>query len=103
MKIRYALLFILAPATTLFAWIFVSADNSKPPTVSLPAAYERALTAIGPATNKFHCISTTISTVYSRQGGLCFTFTTPNRPPEVKRVTVDFDGAVHVRDQIPKR
>ena len=103
MKIRYALLFILAPATTLFGWIFVGVDNSEHPTLELPAAYERALQAIGPATNKFHCISTTISTVYSRQGGWCFTFTTTNRPPEVKRVTVDFDGAVHVRDQIPKR
>lgn len=94
---------MLATATTLFAWIVVYPDNSKPPTLSLPAAYDRALTAIGPATNKFHCMSATISTDHSTKGGWCFTFTTTNRPPDVKWVTVDFDTSVHVKDHTSEK
>jgi hypothetical protein len=103
MKIRPLVLILLASATVLFARIVVPYDFAKPPTLPLPSAYERALVAIGAATNQFHCISATITTDFSSQGGWFFTFCTTNKPVEHKWVTVDFDGAVHVEDKILNR
>jgi hypothetical protein len=98
MKIRHVALVVIGFATVLFASSVVPYDNSKPPSLSLPAAYEVATTALGSATNQFHCISAAIQTdaIVSPHGGWFFTFCSTNKPPISKFVTVEFSGKVHV-------
>jgi hypothetical protein len=99
MKIRYIILSLLAVSTILFARPIIPYDNSKPPSLSLPAGYELALAALGSATNQFHCISANISTDFGSPGWF-FTFYSTNTPPRNKFVTVEFGGKVHVEDVI---
>jgi hypothetical protein len=99
MKTRYVLLSLITASTILFATPIVPYDISKPPSLSLPAGYELALTALGSATNQFHCISANVSTDFGSPGWF-FTFYSTNTPPRNKFVTVEFGGKIHVEDFI---
>ena len=102
MKIRHVALVAVCFATPLFASSVVPYDNSKPPSLSLPAAYEVATTALGSATNQLHCVSAAIYTdaVVSPHGGWLFKFCSTNKPPTSKYVTVEFTGKFHVEDTL---
>jgi len=95
---------IIAGSFALFASLVQPWDNAKPPTLSLPAAYEVATTALGSATNEFHCISASIysDAVVSPHGGWLFTFCSTNTPPTSKYVTVEFGGKFHVEDTLTR-
>jgi hypothetical protein len=98
MKIRPIILICLAFTTALFASITIPYNNAKPPSLPLPDAYERATTALGAATNQFHCISASVATSFSPDGEWFFTFYSTNSRP--KWVTVEFNGKTHVEDII---
>jgi len=66
-------------------------DNSKPPTLSLPVAYQLAVTALGSDTNRFHCVGASITMDFGAPRW-SFTFYDTNTPPELKCMTVDFGG-----------
>jgi hypothetical protein len=102
MKIRHVALVAVGFATALLASSVVPYDNAKPPSLSLPAAYEVATTALGSTTNQFHCVSAVIYTdaVVSPHGGWLFTFSSTNNPPTSKYVTVEFSGRFHVEDTL---
>lgn len=68
-------------------------DKSKPPKMPLPIAYERAITALGPETNQFHCVSATITTEFSEDGWY-LTFCSTNSKVVPKLVVVEFSGKV---------
>lgn len=99
MKLTYLLtLFIATTALILYAGPFVPYNNAKAPTLPLPDAYERALVALGSATNQFHCVSASIQTFYGADGEWLFTFYSTNSPPKPKWVTIEFNGKAHVED-----
>ena len=93
MKMRYIiLLFMLVVCTVVFAsHLGPPYDNSKSPTLSLPDAYQLATTALGSATNQFHCVGASITTDFGAPRW-SFTFYTTNTPPRWKCMTVDFGG-----------
>jgi hypothetical protein len=92
MKVKYVLLGLLAFTTVVFASVILPPyDNSKPPSLSLPAGYEIAMTALGSATNQFHCVSANITTDFGAPRW-SFTFYSTNTPPRWKCMTVDFEG-----------
>ncbi len=66
-------------------------DNSKPPTLSLPVAYQLAVAALGSATNQFHCVGAFITTGFGAPRWE-FTFYNTNTTPVLKCMTVDFDS-----------
>jgi hypothetical protein len=66
-------------------------DNSKPPTLSLPAAYQLAVAALGSDTNRFHCVGASIIMDFGAPRW-SFTFYDTNTPPRSKCMTVDFGG-----------
>jgi len=66
-------------------------DNSKPPTLSLPVAYQLAVTALGSDTNRFHCVGASITMDFGAPRW-SFTFYDTNTPPKWKCMTVDFGG-----------
>ena len=68
-------------------------DNSKPPKMPLPLAYERAEDALGSDTNQFHCVSASITTEFSDDGWY-FTFCSTNSNVKPKLVVVEFNGKV---------
>jgi hypothetical protein len=94
-KMKTTLLVILVLAliaTTLYASLIQPPyDNSKPPKMSLPVAYERAAAALGSDTNRFHCVSATITTEFSDEGWY-FTFCSTNSTVYPKHVVVQFNG-----------
>ena len=100
MKTRYVLLGLLAFSTIVYA-SFVAwppYDYSKSPSLSLPAAYDRAIAALGSATNRYHCVRATVSTDYFRDGEWDFIFVTAtptNGTPSQKFLAVYFDGTVN--------
>ena len=98
MKTRCVLFSLLVISSFAFAGWYIPWDDTKPPTLSLAAAYERAVTALGIATNKLHCISARVSTRNVSTGGWDFTFYSTNKPPKTKYVTVGFDGKAYVSD-----
>ena len=92
MKTRYILLILLAFTTVVFASLVMPPyDNSKPPALSLPAAYQLAVVALGSATNQFHCVGAHITTDFGAPRW-SFTFYSTNTPPRWKWMTVDFGG-----------
>ena len=94
MKTRYILLGLLVVSTAVFAsFIQPPYNNSKPPTLSLPVAYQLAVVALGSATNQFHCVSATISTEFSDDAWY-FTFCSTNSPPKQRWIVVEFNGKV---------
>ena len=98
MKSRMTLLIFLTTTIIVSASFIIPYDKAKPPTLSLPAAYERAIVTLGPATNQFHCINATVTTFSSPAGEWLFTFYSTNSRP--KFVTVEFNGKTHVQDII---
>jgi hypothetical protein len=95
MKITITLTLALALiATSLYASIIQPPyDNSKPPKMLLPVAYERATAALGSDTNQFHCVSATITTEFA-DGGWYFTFCSTNSKVMPKLIVVEFNGKV---------
>ena len=100
MKTRYILLSLLTLSTAVFASLVAwpPYDYSKPPSLSLPVAYERMMMVLGQATNQYHCIDARVSTDYFRGGEWDFALFTPtptNGTPRQKWVAVYFDGTVN--------
>ncbi len=80
---------------TLLASIVLPPYNkSKPPSLPLPAAYERAISTLGAATNEFHCISANITTEFTPEGEWYFTFYSTNSNVAPKFIAVEFNGKV---------
>ena len=96
MKKTLAFLGLTTLATTLFATLITPYNHAKPPSISLPVAYERAANALGSATNQFHCISANVTADFGADGEWQFTFYSTNSRP--KWVTVEFNGKIHVED-----
>jgi|GEM_PF-1268093 len=93
-KMRYILFGLVTFATTVFASLVQPPyNNSKPPKMSLPIAYERAVVALGTDTNQFHCVSATITTEFSDEGWY-FTFCSINHITMPKLIVVEFNGKV---------
>jgi hypothetical protein len=93
MKTKLAVILCFAFIVALYASLNLPPyDKSKSPSMSLPEAYGRAVAALGPETNQFHCISANITTTFSRDGEWYFTFYSANPTP--KYVVVEFSGKV---------
>ena len=79
-------------------------DETKPPTISLPDAYQLAIIKLGQATNQFHCVSASIDIGSSSQAGWYIDFNSTNASVEMRKLYVKFDGTitelpvVHIRD-----
>lgn len=93
MKIRTIVLIVLAFSTTIFAEVGPPYDNSKPPPLLLPAAYQFAVAALGSATNEFHCVSASMTRDFGAPRW-SFRFYSTNQPPRWKCLTVDKAGNV---------
>jgi len=96
MKMRYILLGLLVVATAVFARAVRLWDNTKPPTLPLPVAYQLAVTALGQATNQFHCVSAGVTT--DPGPGWDFTFYSTNASGIPRIFCVEFDGNVIEED-----
>jgi len=93
MKARYIFLSLLLLALTALAAVGPLYDNSMPPTLSLPDAYQLALIKLGSATNQLHCISAKVTGDFG-EPGWSFDFYSTNKPPMLKRYVVLFSGKV---------
>jgi hypothetical protein len=100
MKKAIFLFLTFAAATIVFAGFVTPYNNTKPATLSLPDAYERALAALGPATNQVHCLDASVKTTFSTQGEWFFTFYSTNSQTKPKWVTVEFNGKVQIEENI---
>lgn len=98
MKKSLILLSFGAVTISLFASVIFPYNNAKPPGISLPDAYGRAVNTLGSATNQFHCLNANVTTDFGPDGGWQFTFYSTNSKP--KWVTVEFNGRIHVEDII---
>ena len=99
MKTRYILFASFAFAVAVFAMPlrWPRYDESKPPSLPLPAAYEKAMASLGQATNQYHCVRASVSNMLVRDGEWDFTFVTSiatNGVPNIKEIGVYFDGTV---------
>jgi hypothetical protein len=99
MKTRYILFASFAFAVAVFAMprLWPSYDETKQPSLSLPAAYDKATAALGPATNRFHCVSASLDNFFFRDGEWHFLFITSsptNGAAYSWPVMVYFDGTV---------
>jgi hypothetical protein len=98
MKTRYILVVSFVFVAALVARpTWPSYDESKPPSLPLPVAYEKAMASLGLATNQYHCVSASVSNKLVRDGEWDFTFTTSaptNGVPNSKQIFVYFDGTV---------
>jgi hypothetical protein len=103
MKLSHILLILVASSTVVFARVVFFYDNTKPPSMPLPAGYERAVKALGSYTNQFYCIrASTVGAGFSTAidgPTWFFTFCSTNTPPKYKWVTVGFNGKTDVDDQ----
>lgn len=102
-KIQIICAVILICGGVLYAEMDVPYDNSKPPELSLPDAYNSAAVALGSDTNQFHCISAKIETRFSPQGEWFFTFCSTNASAQLRWVSVEFNGKAHVQKDLPPR
>jgi hypothetical protein len=88
------ILFTALVAVSLYASLIAPPyDKTKPPGISLPVAYERAIAALDSDTNQFHCVSATITTEFSSEGWY-FTFCSTNSKVMPKLIVVEFNGKV---------
>ena len=99
MKTRYIIwgLFMFAAALVARPVIWPSYDETKPPSLPLPVAYEKAMAALGQSTNQYHCVRASVSNKLVRDGEWDFAFTTStptNGVPYTKDIVVYFDGTV---------
>jgi hypothetical protein len=53
-------------------------DNARPPSLSLPSAYQLACVTLGAETNVYHCVGASIGTRYSTNGTWLLTFYNTN-------------------------
>ena len=97
MKIRIALVLLIIGCGVVFARN-IGYTRSRPPRLSLGAAYPLALQALGKATNDFHCTDASLQLALSADGEWMFTFWTTNGTH--KYVTVEFGGKTHIEDII---
>ena len=89
---KLLLMVLMALALTAIASLVMPPyDNSKTPKLSLPAAYQRAVIAMGTATNEFHCVAAGITTDFG-DPRWSFTFCSTNKPVRTRWMTVDFAG-----------
>ena len=98
MKTKLTALFgLTAIAITSYATIIGPPyDNSKPPKMLLPIAYEHAMSALGSDTNQYHCMSAKVTTDFGPDGEWQFIFYSTNSKP--KWVSVEFNGKIHIED-----
>ena len=96
MKIKLALLASIVLTTILFASAIIPYNNAKPPSLSLPVAYQNAIIALGANTNQFHCLRANVTTDFGPGGEWQFVFYSTNSRP--KWVTVEFNGKIHIED-----
>jgi hypothetical protein len=81
-------------ATALYASLIQPPyDKSKPPKMPLPVAYASAMAALGSATNRFHCVSATITTEFPDDGWY-FNFCSTNSKVMPKLIVIEFNGKV---------
>ena len=81
--------------TTLYASLVLPPyDKSKPPGITMPVAYECAMTALGSATNQFYCVSASITTEFTSEGEWHFTFCSTNSKAMPKLIVVEFNRKV---------
>ena len=91
-KSKYISIGLIALAVTAFASLIMPPyDNSKPPKLELPAAYQLAVGAMGSATNQYHCIGGSITTDFG-DPRWSFTFCSTNKQARTRWMTVDFLG-----------
>jgi hypothetical protein len=89
------LLGLTAVVITVYAKIITPLYNkSKPPTMSLPVAYEHAVEALGSETNQLHCVSATVTDEFVSGGEWYFTFCSTNSKSTPKWIAVGFNGKV---------
>jgi hypothetical protein len=96
MKTKLVMLFgLIAVVITVYAKIItLPYDKSKPPGMSLPAAYERAMAALNFDTNQFHCVSAAVTDEFIGGGEWYFTFCSTNSKATPKWIAVGFNGKV---------
>ena len=100
MKARYILLGLLAVSTVVLARIVIPWDNTKPPTLPLPLAYQLAATTLGSATNQFHCVTARLSNDFGGPGWYFYFYST-NASVMQRCFCVKFDGTV-IEDDFTK-
>jgi hypothetical protein len=98
MKARYIIFGLLGISTVVLArFPSVPWDNTKPPSLALPIAYQSAITLLGQATNQFHCVSANVSREFASPGWK-FTFFSTNASVMPRCFYVEFDGKVYEDD-----
>jgi hypothetical protein len=95
MKRLLVLLIVLVVCGVVFARN-IGYTRTRPPRLSLGAAYPLAMQALGKATNEFHCTDASLQFALSQDGEWFFTFWNTNGTH--KWVTVEFGGKTHVED-----
>jgi hypothetical protein len=87
-------------STVALARIVVPWDNTKPPTLPLPVAYQLAVAKLGSATNQFHCVDARLSNDFGGPGWY-FDFYSTNSSLLPRIFCVEFNGAV-IEDDLTK-
>ena len=83
MKVWVIIIGSIGCATILYATLIVPYNKAKIPSLSLPVAYGRAMSALGSETNEFHCLDAKITTDFGSDGGWQFTFYSTNSKPKI--------------------
>jgi len=102
MKTRYILFGLFVISSAVFARvvkigdvvIWPSYDYSKIPSISLPVAYQQALTFLGQDTNQYHCVSANLGNWNFKDGEWDFYFRTQTQTNGTSLITRDRDIAV---------
>jgi hypothetical protein len=96
--IIFSVLSIICSVAIAAAWV---ADPKQAPPISLPDAYRAATTALGSATNQFHCTAAQFVGEECVPGSWRFDFYNTNGVP--KWVYVCPDSSTHIYDNLPPR
>ena len=96
MKRVIIILTVLGLATGLVFARRIMWPDTKPPRLSLPDAYGCAISAIGTATNQYHCVRASCLISRSPDGEWMFTFCSTNGA--FKTAFVFFDKTTRVED-----
>ena len=94
-KIIITIVVLILTTGLVFARL-LSIDVKQPPRLALPDAYVCATSALGIATNQFHCIRASILVSQSPDGEWLFSFC--NKNGAYKSVTVFYDKQTKVKD-----
>ena len=98
MKTRYILLSLFLLPAMILARALTVASWQPPENMTLPAAYNHALGALGGYTNGLYCSETAMD---SSRNSWTFTFCTTNVPPEIKWVIIANDGKTYLEQPRP--